>query len=42
MAILLDPEYGDAYYFRGRAYEILGQQPRADRDFAKAKELGAE
>ena len=41
-AIRIDPEYGKAYYNRGIAYEILGQQPRAERDFERAKELGVE
>ena len=32
--------YADAYYTRGVAYERLGQQKLAERDFVKAKELG--
>ena len=39
-SILLDAAYPDAYNNRGIAYEFLGQQELADRDFAKAKELG--
>ena len=31
-----------AYYNRGYSYRNLGQQEQADRDFAKAKELGVE
>ena len=41
-AINLDPQYTDAYFNRGLAYRKLGQQEQADRDFAKAKELGVE
>jgi Tfp pilus assembly protein PilF len=41
-AIRLDPQYEDAYYNRGIAYRNLGQQKIADRDFARAKELGVE
>ena len=43
VAIRLDPQYAWAYYGRGVAYDNLGQkgaQELADRDFAKAKELG--
>ena len=39
-AIRLNPQYADAYYNKGVAYYYLGQQKLADRDFAKAKELG--
>ena len=45
--IRLDPQNANAYSARGLAYEYLGQQglpgpyqELADRDFAKAKELG--
>ena len=41
-AIRLDPQYAKAYYNRGIAYGNLGQQEIANRDFAKAKELGVE
>ena len=41
-AIRLALQYGDAYYNRGLAYENLGQQELADRDFAKAKSIGVE
>ena len=41
-AIRLNPHDADAYYNRGAAYAKLGQQEQADRDFAKAKELGYE
>ena len=39
-AIRLDPQYSDVYYNRGLAYEALGKTIEAERDFAKAKELG--
>ena len=39
-AIRLERNYGDAYYKRGLAYEALGKTIEAERDFAKAKELG--
>ena len=32
----------EAYYNRGMAYEALGKTIEAERDFAKAKELGIE
>ena len=41
-AIRLDPQDALAYAGRAAAYEDLGQQELADRDFAKAKELGVE
>ena len=41
-AIRLNPQYAKAYNNRGIAYGLLGQQEQADRDFAKAKELGVE
>jgi len=40
-AIRFDPEAGNAYLIRGFAYEDLDMREEADRDFAKAKELGA-
>jgi len=41
-AIRLDPQYAYGYYARGVAYEALGKTIEAERDFAKAKELGVE
>ena len=41
-AIRLDPQDAKAYNNRGVAYEYLGQQELADRDFARAKSLGVE
>jgi Tfp pilus assembly protein PilF len=41
-AIRLDPEYADAYHYRGLAFEKRGEQAKAKADFAKAKELGYE
>ncbi|MCL0100016.1 hypothetical protein M1O55_04025 [Dehalococcoidia bacterium] len=39
-AIRLRPLYPPSYQFRGFAYEALGKTKKAERDFAKAKELG--
>jgi Flp pilus assembly protein TadD len=39
-AIRLDPKDAYAYNNRGLAYRNQGQQELADRDFAKAEELG--
>ena len=39
-AIRLDPQHEAAYSNSGKAYSNLGEQELADRDFAKAKELG--
>ena len=39
-AIRLDPQDALAYYNRGVAYDNLGKTIEAERDFAKAKELG--
>ena len=39
-AIRLDPQAGPYYYNRGVAHEALGKTLEAERDFAKAKELG--
>jgi tetratricopeptide (TPR) repeat protein len=36
----LDPQYAQAYYARGYAYQGLGKSTEAERDIAKAKELG--
>ena len=36
----LNPQDADAYYNRGIAYQGLGEDERAERDFQKAKELG--
>ena len=41
-AIRLNPEDGRAYYNRGISYEEMGKTKEAERDFAKAKELGVE
>jgi tetratricopeptide (TPR) repeat protein len=42
-AIRLDPQDAKSYYDRGYAYRGLGgQNEQAERDFAKAKELGYE
>ena len=40
--IRLNPEYAYAYKNRGLAYEIIGKQIEAERDYATAKELGFE
>ncbi len=37
-----DSEYAEAYYNRGISYESIGKQMEAERDYAKAKELGYE
>ena len=39
-AIRLERNHLEAYYKRGLAYEALGKTIEAERDFAKAKELG--
>jgi tetratricopeptide (TPR) repeat protein len=39
-AILRAPNFPDAYYLRGRAYDSLGNQMQAAQDKAKAKDLG--
>ena len=41
-AIRIKPDYGDFYYLRGNAYEELGDEVKAEADFARAKELGYE
>ena len=40
--IRLQPQAADAYHIMGLAYQTLGKHELADRDFAKAKELGYE
>jgi tetratricopeptide (TPR) repeat protein len=39
-AILRAPAFPDAYYYRGLAYDALGNQAQAAQDKAKAKDLG--
>ena len=39
-AIRLERQDADAYYKRGLAHEALGKTIEAEREFAKAKELG--
>ena len=39
-AIRLDPYDAETYYSRGKAYGELGKTTEAERDLAKAKELG--
>ena len=39
-SIRLNPKNASAYYKRGIAYQGLGEDERAERDFQKAKELG--
>ena len=39
-AIRLDPQDTIAYYNRGILYGLIGKTIEAERDFAKAKELG--
>jgi len=38
--IRLNPKYAIAYYKRGVAYGLLGDTAQAERDIARAKELG--
>ncbi|MDY7012097.1 MAG: DnaJ domain-containing protein [Cyanobacteriota bacterium] len=38
-AVLIDPEYIDAYLYRGFLYEKIGQSIRAEKDFNKATHL---
>jgi Tfp pilus assembly protein PilF len=39
-AIRLDPQCGQAYLFRARIHEELGEDALAEADLAKAGELG--
>lgn len=39
-AIQLNPNYVNAIYWRGKCDEALGDEVKAQADFAKAKELG--
>ncbi len=41
-AIEIDPEYAEAYYFRGLAYESMGETALADADFARYSALTGE
>ena len=38
--IILNPQYSNAYYNRGNVYAGIGKSEEAERDLAKAKELG--
>jgi tetratricopeptide (TPR) repeat protein len=40
--IRLNPSFARAYKNRGLAYRLIGEQIKAEADFAKAKELGYE
>ena len=39
-AIRLNPQYAEAYCNRGAGYGAIGRSIEAERDFAKAKDLG--
>ena len=39
-AIRLNPQQAEAYYTRGAVYGVIGKSIEAERDFAKAKDLG--
>ena len=39
-AIRLNPQDADTYHNRSVAYRLIGKSVEAERDFAKAKELG--
>ncbi len=39
-AIRLNPQHAEAYYTRGAIYGAIGKSIEAERDFAKAKNLG--
>ena len=41
-AIQCDPQYAEAYYNRGLSYQLMGDNAKADADFAQAKTLGME
>ena len=39
-AIKIEPNYGYAYWHRGKCHEAKGDRSKAQADFAKARELG--
>ncbi|MBQ6975990.1 MAG: tetratricopeptide repeat protein [Selenomonadaceae bacterium] len=39
-AIQINPNFAEAYYNRGLAYQALGNNAQAQADFQRAKELG--
>ncbi len=41
-AIRLDPQYALAYFNRGLAYNAIGDVARANADFDRAADLGAD
>ena len=40
-AIIMDPNFGDAYKNRGITYRKMGSEEQARQDLQKAKNLGA-
>ena len=41
-ALLLKPDYGIAYYYRGVAHQRFGDQLKATKDLLEAKRLGVQ
>ena len=41
-ALLLKPDYGIAYYYRGMAHQRVGDKLKAAKDFLEAKRLGVQ
>jgi len=41
-ALLLKPDYGIAYYYRGMAHQRVGDKLKATKDFLEAKRLGVQ
>jgi tetratricopeptide (TPR) repeat protein len=39
MVIKTQPNYGDAYYYRGNCWLIMGNKQRANGDFKKAADI---
>ena len=42
MSILLQPEHGPSYFFRGRAWEALGEPDKACLDWKEAAKRGVQ
>ena len=42
LAIKIKADYAEAYYYRGICYQEIGEDKKAEADFAKARDLGYE